>query len=104
MKALTATLAAVSLGVVATATPAIAGEQKTLTSAVKIADLNLETAEGQKTLDRRLRHAARKVCQMNQASTGSRARIADANTCYNKAMTSAKRQVATLVENTRVGG
>ncbi len=45
-----------------TAAPTLAEPPATVSSTVKIADLDLSTAEGQRKLDRRLSIAAREVC------------------------------------------
>ena len=67
-------------------------------------DLNLETVEGQRTLDRRIDSAARKVCGMDEALTGTRFVPHEVKQCFSEAKASAESQVAAIRNETRLGG
>lgn len=67
-------------------------------------DLNLETAEGQAALDRRINNAASEVCGLNEIHTGTRFTSRRAQSCFDQAKAAAKRQVAAIREETRLGG
>jgi len=71
---------------------------------VSYKDLNLASADGQKTLDRRISKAAKKVCGYDELQTGTRIRSISATACYLQAMQQTKQQVAALVEDARLGG
>ncbi len=92
-------LTAASLALVATATPAIAGDANS--AKVSFADLDLSTAEGQETLDNRINRAARSVCQIDGGRTGTHI---NSRKCYNDAQSSVKEQVAAVVLDAQRGG
>lgn len=71
---------------------------------VSHADLDLSTAAGQKSLERRITAAARQVCGYRQTVTGSRLRSRETQACYDQALQSATRQIATIVGEVRRGG
>lgn len=99
------TLAAATIGLAVTATPALAGERLVKTTTVTTAGLDLSTIEGQEMLDRRVKAAARKVCGVENVSTvGSRIKSLSVRSCYRKALTSAKQQVASAVAEQQRGG
>ena len=99
------TLAAATIGLAVTATPALAGERIVNTTTVTTAGLDLSTIEGQEMLDRRVKAAARKVCGVENVSTaGSRIKSLSARSCYQKALASAKQQVASAVAEQQRGG
>lgn len=102
MKTITLGLAAACIAAVAT--PAFAGMQELPTQKVSIAGLDLETAEGQRILDRRIDRAARSVCGADEAKIGSRRPSASSIDCVAKARANAMRQIATVVETRRLGG
>jgi UrcA family protein len=83
-------LAALALGTAAAAAASNSVE-------VRYDDLDLSTAKGQKTLDRRIDQAARSVCDAEILDTGTRIMSKDATDCIGKAKTAVKRQVAALV-------
>jgi len=64
-------------------------EVKSLT--LSYADLNLGSAEDQRTLYQRLQRAARKVCDTRRARTGEQVR--DSRECYDKALAGAIAEV-----------
>ncbi|MEM7665352.1 MAG: UrcA family protein [Pseudomonadota bacterium] len=97
-------LAAATVGLAVTATPAFAGSTDKQSIDVSFADLNLSTPEGQETLDKRIKTAARKACGLDQVRTGTRIKSSSATNCYNNAMTSVKRQVAAAVADQQRGG
>ncbi|MEM6584762.1 MAG: UrcA family protein [Pseudomonadota bacterium] len=105
MKTLTLTLAAASLGLGGIAAPAFAQDSERKTAAVSFKGLDLNTAEGQEILDRRVESAAKKVCsyRTNGRPTAFTNKSA-ARDCMVKARASAKAQVAAVIEDQRRGG
>ena len=85
-------------------TPALAGNGAPQSIAIKTADLNLASPEGQKTLDRRIEHAARTVCRTPSISTGTRIMSHEAQACLAKARSGARAQVAVLMADQQRGG
>ena len=85
----TAPLAAIAVALVST--PAFAGDAKAPSIRVEYKDLNLNTADGRKELDVRLKTAAKSLCPAQQV-TGTR--IRPENTCYDTAMKSIRAQLA----------
>jgi UrcA family protein len=102
-KTITHALAALGLAGAAI-TPAMAGNGQILTVKVNTADIDLGTAQGQKTLDQRVEKAVRHVCRTTDLSTGTRVMSQDALACLAKARTDAKRQVAALTIEQQRGG
>ena len=101
----TLTLAAAAIGLAGTAiTPAFAGEGALRTAQIDVADLDLGTAAGQRTLDKRIEKAVRQVCRTVSVQTGTRIMDQDAQNCLARARADAKRQMATLVSNEQRGG
>jgi len=64
------------------------------TAFVSIADLNLHSAAGRQTMDRRIRHAADELCF--EAGKTDLDREIEERACYNAAMASARLQVRTF--------
>lgn len=94
--------AAALLGLTLAATPAFAKDVQ-----VRYADLNLTTAEGQKTLERRIDRAAREACDYDQYTTGTRLPSQAAAACYRQALDSAETMMAGRVEaakSSQLGG
>lgn len=92
-------------------TPAFAGttqqsgtQSGAQSMAIHYADLNLDTAEGQEQLERRIQAAARKVCNVGKHRTGTRIPSARSKACFVKARQSARDQVASMVDENRRGG
>lgn len=85
--------AAALLGLTLTAAPAFAKDVQ-----VRYADLNLATAEGQKTLEQRINRAAREACDYSEYTTGTRLPSQTALACYRKARDSAKTMMADRIE------
>ena len=102
-KTITHALAALGLAGAAI-TPAMADNGQILTVKVNTADIDLGTAEGQKTLDQRVEKAVRHVCRTTDLSTGTRVMSQDALACLAKARTDAKQQVAALTVEQQRGG
>ena len=98
----TIALAAAAIGLVAT--PAFAGTAELPTAKVSVAGLDLDSPEGQKMLDQRIDRAAKSVCRVSDIRTGTRLKSAEARDCYTKAKASAKRQVAAMMDDQRLGG
>ncbi len=92
--AIFAALAAITT--VATAAPVLA---KDVT--VRYGDLDLASAKGQKELSRRVDRAAKVACDFEAEN---RIPSYSAMTCYHQARAKASTQVATIVEDARLGG
>ncbi|MBV7265568.1 UrcA family protein [Erythrobacter ani] len=97
-------IAAASFSLIATATPAFAGSDGGTTQTISTAGLDLSTPEGQDMLDRRIDQLARQVCGVGETRTGTRIPSAKSRDCYEKALVSAQRQVAAMIESQRRGG
>lgn len=97
-------MTAAALSFAAFSTAATAGSSDVPHTQVKVADLNLSTAEGQKRLDRRIHAAAKKICQIGKAQSTSRIPSADRQKCYDAALSSTRAQVASLIEAQQRGG
>lgn len=93
-------IAAAAIASLGTALPASAQES----IAVPYRDLNLDTVEGQKALDRRIVNAARKVCGLDEVRTGTRIRPPKEQECYRTAMVQAKARVAAIIAAEQRGG
>jgi UrcA family protein len=104
MKKFALALAAASISVTGMAAPAFAGTASSKTIKVEYADLNLNTMNGQATLERRLDKAAKRACDFNDARTGTRIQSKAAKECLAKARASAKQQFAAVMEDQRRGG
>lgn len=89
-----------ALTTLATALPASAQESMN----IPYQDLNLQTAEGQQALDRRIDQAARKLCGYDEIRTGTRARSKESTNCYRKAKAQAQKQFAAVIEAQQLGG
>ncbi|EJL20454.1 UrcA family protein [Novosphingobium sp. AP12] len=74
------------------------------TTQVNYKDLDLATTAGQQQLESRIDEAARSVCTMQPAKTGSILGASLDRKCYKQAVTQVREQVASAVENTRLGG
>lgn len=81
---------------VAAVTPALAGEADRMTMTVRVADIDLATAKGQRALDQRLEKAVRTVCRTTDPRTGSRILSQETRACVAKARASVKQQMAAL--------
>lgn len=97
-------LATAALGLALTSAPAFAGSDMVKTTTISTAGLDLSSPEGQKMLDRRVKSAAREVCGITSVSTGSRLKSLNARSCYQKAIASAKQQVAANITDNQLGG
>ena len=75
------------------AVPAAASEVR---FEIDYADLNLQSKEGQRALDRRIEHAARKACGFDKLATGSRIQSREARGCVVELTAKANRQFANL--------
>ena len=102
-KTFTHALAALGLAGAAIS-PAMAAEMQKTTIRVTTTDIDLGTANGQKTLDKRVEKAVRQVCRTTSPTTGSRVMSRDALACLAKARSNAKQQVAALILEQQRGG
>ncbi|MEW9854767.1 UrcA family protein [Novosphingobium sp. M1R2S20] len=87
--------AAAALATVATAAPAMAKDVP-----VRHGDLDLTSAKDQKTLARRIDRAARKACDVQYGRLPS----ADVMNCYQEAHTAGRTQMASVIDDARLGG
>ncbi|MCA1661178.1 MAG: UrcA family protein [Novosphingobium sp.] len=92
-------LAAAALATLSTFAATVPASAETAT--VRIADLDLSTAEGQAKLEARIARAARRVC--SEVMTGSRIPDVD-EACVSKARASLDRQIAARRAPSRSGG
>lgn len=97
-------LTVATIGLAATTTSAIAGNADQSMLSVKTSDLNLDTQEGQRTLDRRIEAAARKVCNYQRVRTGTRIRPVEERQCFDRAVASARTQFAEMIKDKQRGG
>lgn len=86
------------------AIPAVSFAAETSTLSVGYADLNLETAEGQKSLDRRIDQAVREVCGYDEAPIGTRIVSHSVRACMTKAKASASERVSAIMRREARGG
>ncbi len=71
---------------------------------IKYKDLNLATSEGQQILEQRIDFAAKRVCEIGRATTGSRMPSREAQVCYDETKAAAAKQIAALVSKNGLGG
>lgn len=88
--------AAAAIATIATAAPALAKDVP-----VFYGDLDLASAKGQTTLSHRIHRAAKQACDF---SGEGRVPSQAAMSCYKQAKASARTQMATIVEDSRLGG
>lgn len=88
-----------AVAVCLSATPALAGQADQKSMNINVADLDLATAEGRQILDNRIEWAARRVCEVGQARTGTRLPYPDSAKCLEEARASAELQLAFLRED-----
>lgn len=101
----TFTLAAAAISLAGTAiTPALAGQPVLRTAEIAFGDLDLGTAEGQRTLDRRIEKAVRQVCRTVSVQTGTKIMDRDAQDCLVRARAEAKQKVAARTSTEQRGG
>ncbi len=74
------------------------------TTQVSYKDLDLATTAGQQQLESRIDAAARSVCTIDRGTTGTILGTTVDRKCYKKAVAQVRSQVASAVENTRLGG
>jgi len=87
---------ALALAAAVLAVPAAAADE-TQSVGIHYGDLDLTSAEGQQQLDIRLERAARKVCRINETTTGTYLRSAQSRECYRAARRDLERQYAEVV-------
>jgi UrcA family protein len=74
------------------------------TRQIRVADLDLGTAAGQRRLDTRIESAIRKVCRASSLKTGTRIMGQSVEECKTRARAEARSQVAALLNDTQRGG
>ncbi|KHK89624.1 UrcA family protein [Novosphingobium malaysiense] len=103
-----APIAAALIGLALTAAPAMAGAGDASKVRVEYKDLDLTTADGQRTLERRLDAAARNACGYETRVTGSNLPSMHARQCYRQAKSRAKDVMASAIDkatsDARLGG
>ena len=87
----------------ATGAPVLAAE-KNPDMVVSYQDLDLSTARGQKTLERRIDAAAKKYCRVDTQRSGTRIASPQAGKCYREVKRQATRQFAQITGNRNLGG
>ncbi|MEE4201244.1 UrcA family protein [Erythrobacter sp.] len=100
------TLAILAAGAALTLTAgaALADNTVPVSKSIEYADLNLDTAAGQKALEYRINSAARDVCGADEVRTGTRIKSPEISACLADARSSAKRQVAAMIAKEKRGG
>ncbi|MHA6332357.1 UrcA family protein [Qipengyuania sp. CAU 1752] len=83
-------------------TPAIAADESEI-MVVAYKDLDLSSAEGQRTLQIRIDAAAKKICGVGELQTGSRLTAKSSTKCFREARRIANRHMA-AIGNARLGG
>jgi len=99
--------AAAAIGAMLISAPVLADEADGADApkmSVEYSDLDLTTEKGQSALERRVLAAARKVCRTGYVATGTRVISPEQKHCLDEATTSAKRQVAAIIEAANRGG
>lgn len=91
------------LGLALTTAPAFAGAGEPTQVRVEYSDLDLTSADGQRTLERRLDAAARNACGYDVRATGANVPTLHARKCYRQARTRAKDVMATAIDNATSG-
>jgi UrcA family protein len=71
---------------------------------VKYDDLNLQSAQGQKELERRIDKSAREYCGLDRQHVGTRIPQKSARNCFASARTAAREQMNTLLGKSQLGG
>lgn len=79
-------------------TPAFADHADQKSMNINVTDLDLATPEGRQILDNRIKWAARRVCEIGTARTGTRLPYPDSVKCLQEARASAELQLASLQE------
>ena len=87
--------AAAAIATVATAAPALAKDVRVI-----YGDLDLSSPKDQSVFARRIRHAARKACDIRNDGVPSQATML----CFRQAHVKAKAQMASVIEERRLGG
>ncbi|AKM11224.1 UrcA family protein [Croceicoccus naphthovorans] len=100
MKTLISATAAIAM--LAGANTAFAAERETFAKEIHVGDLDLQTEEGQQTLDDRIRRVAIQECNVRQADT-ARAKAAS-RACMRETMTNGRVEMAKKIDATRYGG
>jgi UrcA family protein len=72
--------------------------------AVKYSDLNLQSAKGQKELERRIDKAAREYCGLDAPRSGTRMHSQGTRDCYRDARAAARQEMAALLDKSQLGG
>lgn len=107
-KAFTHTLVAAGLSAALVAPALAAGPLEDnaprRTTTIEIADLNLATPAGQRTLDKRIESAVREVCRTADIRTGTRITSREAQACHTRARAEARQQVAARINEAQRGG
>lgn len=74
------------------------------TTEVNYKDLDLTSSDGQQQLESRIAQAARSVCTIDRATTGTHLSSTVDRKCYKQAVAQVREQVASAVDNSRLGG
>jgi UrcA family protein len=95
-----------SLTAIAALTGALLAAQPAIAASVEVQydDLDLATAEGKQELDRRIDKAAENVCDVNEASVGTRVRTRETRDCIKQAKRQIADQLASITKPDKAGG
>lgn len=97
-------LAALALAGTAISPALAGGAPGAMTLKIPTADINLATAQGQRTLDQRIEKAARSICRTADHKTGTRIMTNDARDCLAKVRAEARQQIASRNQAAQRGG
>ena len=96
-------MAIAAAATLASGAPALA-QDKGPDMVVSYRDLDLSTAHGQRTLERRIDAAAKKYCGVATQRTGTRIPSPQIGKCYREAKRQATQQFAQIAGNRNLGG
>ena len=103
IKKLTIAIASAAL-LVAPAAHAEAGKGESQTVSVSTTGLDLMTAKGREELERRIELAAKELCGMNDAVTGSRVASRESRKCYRATKAEMTEHFANVTNDVQLGG
>lgn len=99
-----AALRGLAIAITLAATSAQAAPERVSTSVTVVyTDLDLATPAGQRSLHHRIAQAARRVCGIEEATTGTRMTSVDASDCYQQALRNVRTHVADAMRRSQAG-
>ena len=94
----------VLIAATALALPVVPAMAQNASISVPYADLDLSKPEGRATLDKRIDAAARKVCGVGEARTGSRLNSSATRKCMTSVDRQVRAQIAAMETDDNLGG